>query len=213
MITELILQHRLVAILRLDPLDNARELVDVLLDAGVRCLEFTLTNPDAPSWVSQLLREDFRFRDGTAALGVGSIRNGAHARLVLDAGAQFVVTPIVSLEAIRICVERKVPIAVGAMTPTEIALAADAGATFIKIFPARSLGPSYIRDVLAPMPELQLMPTGGIDATNCADYLRAGAVAVGVGGQLCSQAAVNRKDWAGIYEAAKRVVDACERGH
>lgn len=208
-VTELILHHRMVAILRLDPLDHARELVEVLLSAGVRCLEFTLTNPEAPGWVERLIREEPRFSDGTATLGVGSVRTAAAARQVLDAGAQFVVTPTLAIDAIHICTDRRVPIAVGAMTPSEIATAWDAGASLVKVFPARSLGPAYIKDVLAPMPELTLMPTGGIDASNAGEYLKSGAVAVGVGGQLCSQSAVNRQDWDAIHAIAKSMVAAC----
>jgi len=206
---DLILAHRLVAILRLDPLDNVEQLVDVLLDAGVRCLELTLTNPQAPMWVERLMHSNPRFRLGEACLGIGSVRTADEAKRAMDAGAQFVVTPIVAIGAIRACADRGVPIAAGAYTPTEIAMAWDAGASVVKVFPARSLGPGFIRDVLAPMPHLKLMPTGGIDATNAAEYLRAGAVAVGIGGQLCPQALVDRREWDTIRSAAQRIVAAC----
>ena len=206
---ELIQKSRLVAIIRLEQLDHVQELVDVLLEAGVKCLEFTLTNPDAPGWIRRLLTEDKRFENGEACIGVGSVRNVDEAKLVLDAGAQFVVTPITSVKVIEACVQRKVPIASGAFTPTEIATAWDAGANLVKVFPARVLGPGYIRDVLAPLPYIQLMPTGGIDASNAADYLRAGAVAVGVGGQLCPANLVEKKDWDTILLSAKRIVGAC----
>ena len=206
---ELIKKSRLVAIIRLERLDHAQELVNVLLDAGARCLEFTLTNPDAPRWIRRLLDEDKRFENGEACIGVGSVRNVEEAKLVLDAGAQFVVTPITSVKVIEVCVQRKVPIASGAFTPTEIATAWDAGANIIKVFPARVLGPGYIRDVLAPLPYLPLMPTGGIDASNAGEYLRAGAIAVGVGGQLCPANLVEKKDWDTILQSAKRIVEAC----
>ena len=206
---ELIKKSRLVAIIRLERLDHAQELVNVLLDAGARCLEFTLTNPDAPRWIRRLLDEDKRFENGEACIGVGSVRNVEEAKLVLDAGAQFVVTPITSVQVIEVCVQRKVPIASGAFTPTEIATAWDAGANIVKVFPARVLGPGYIRDVLAPLPYLPLMPTGGIDASNAGEYLRAGAIAVGVGGQLCPANLVEKKDWDTILQSAKRIVEAC----
>lgn len=206
---ELIKKSRLVAIIRLERLDHAQELVNVLLEAGVQCLEFTLTNPDAPRWIRRLLSEDKRFENGEACLGVGSVRNVEEAKLVLDAGAQFVVTPITSVKVIEECVHRKVPIASGALTPTEIATAWDAGANIVKVFPARVLGPGYIRDVLAPLPYIQLMPTGGIDASNAGEYLRAGAIAVGVGGQLCPANLVEKKDWDTILKSAKQIVEAC----
>ena len=153
--------------------------------------------------------EDKRFENGEACIGVGSVRNVEEAKLVLDAGAQFVVTPITSVQVIEVCVQRKVPIASGAFTPTEIATAWDAGANIVKVFPARVLGPGYIRDVLAPLPYLPLMPTGGIDASNAGEYLRAGAIAVGVGGQLCPANLVEKKDWDTILQSAKRIVEAC----
>jgi len=206
---ELIQKSRLVAIIRLERLDHAQELVNVLLDAGVRCLEFTLTNPDAPRWIRRLLDEDKRFENGEACIGIGSVRNVDEAKMVLDAGAQFVVTPITSVKIIEVCVQRKVPIASGAFTPTEIATAWDAGANIVKVFPARVLGPGYIRDVRAPLPYLQLMPTGGIDASNASDYLRAGAIAVGIGGQLCPVNLVEKKDWDTILQSARRIVEAC----
>ncbi len=209
MFSEVLSESRLVAILRLDCLDQAPRIVETLLDAGVRCIEFTLTNRKALSWVSRLVSEHPSFRTGHAFLGMGSVRNVDEAQTVLDAGAQFVVTPIMQPEVIRRCVEAKVPIACGAYTPTEIATAWDSGAQFVKVFPARGLGPNYIKDLLAPMPYLKLMPTGGIDAKNARDYLSAGALAVGVGGTLCSPSLVEQGDWESIRNAALSIVHAC----
>jgi 2-dehydro-3-deoxyphosphogluconate aldolase/(4S)-4-hydroxy-2-oxoglutarate aldolase len=140
---------------------------------------------------------------------MGSVRNLEEAKMVLGSGAQFVVTPIMQPEVIRCCVEAKIPIACGAYTPTEIAKAWDCGADLVKVFPVRGLGPNYIKDVLAPMPHLKLMPTGGIDSKNARDYLAAGAVAVGVGGTLCSPALVEQGDWGAIHKAASSIVHAC----
>ena len=209
MFREVLSESRLVAILRLDCLDQAPRIVETLLEAGVRCIEFTLTNRKSPVWVSRLVKEHPSFRTGQAFLGMGSVRNLEEAKLVLDSGAQFVVTPIMQPEVIRRCVESKVPIASGAYSPTEIAMAWECGSDFVKVFPARGLGPGYIKDVLAPMPYLKLMPTGGIDAKNARDYLSAGAVAVGVGGTLCSPALVEKGDWESIHAAAVSIVQAC----
>lgn len=211
MFSEVLSEARLVAILRLDCLDQAPRIVETLLDAGVRCIEFTLTNRKAPAWVSRLVQEVPSFRTGHAFLGMGSVRNLDEAKLVLDSGAQFVVTPIMQPEVIRRCVEAKVPISCGAYTPTEIATAWEMGSDFVKVFPVRGLGPSFIKDILAPMPYLKLMPTGGIDSKNAGDYLAAGAVAVGVGGTLCSPVLVEQGDWESIHRAAASIVQACRQ--
>jgi 2-dehydro-3-deoxyphosphogluconate aldolase/(4S)-4-hydroxy-2-oxoglutarate aldolase len=166
----------------------------------------TLTNPDAPQWVTRLIREDSRFRNGDAMLGIGSVRNLQEVHRVIAAGAQFVVTPILSVPVIEACVARSIPIAAGAYSPTEIAAAWDAGATLVKVFPARSLGHAYIRDVLSPMPDLRLIPTGGIDASNARGYLDAGAVAVGIGGSLCREDWIVQGDWNAIRQAAQDIV-------
>ena len=211
MFSAVLSESRLVAILRLDCLDQAPRLVETLLDAGVRCIEFTLTNRKAPQWVSRLVEEIPHFRTGQAFLGIGSVRNVDEAKLVLDSGAQFVVTPIMQPEVIRRCVEAKVPLACGAYTPTEIATAWELGSDFVKVFPARGLGPSYIKDLLAPMPYLKLIPTGGIDAKNAPAYLAAGALAVGVGGTLCSPVLIDQGDWESIHRQAASLVQACRQ--
>jgi len=211
MFHEVLAESRLVAILRLDCLDQAPRIVDTLLEAGVRCIEFTLTNRKAPSWVSRLVAEHPSFRSGQAFLGMGSVRSLEEAKLVIDSGAQFIVTPIMQPEVIRRCVDSEVPIACGAYTPTEIAMAWDSGADLVKVFPVRGLGPSYIKDILAPMPHLKLMPTGGIDSKNAGEYLVAGAQAVGVGGTLCSPALIEQGDWDSIRRAAVEVVQACRQ--
>jgi 2-dehydro-3-deoxyphosphogluconate aldolase/(4S)-4-hydroxy-2-oxoglutarate aldolase len=204
-------ESRVVAIIRLSRLERARELVCTLLDAGIRCIEFTLTNPDTPSWIERLLAEEPRFREGAACLGMGSVRNADEAKLALDSGAQFIVTPIASEPVVRACKTRGVPIAAGAYTPTEIASMWDAGADMVKVFPARSLGPAYIRDILGPMPYLKLIPTGGIDASNAREYLDAGATAVGVGGSLCRADWVDGCRWDLVHEAASLLMRAVSK--
>lgn len=210
---DLVPRSRLLAILRLERLENAKELVQTLLDAGVRCLEFTLTNPDTPGWVTRLLSEEPRFRDGSACLGLGSVRSVAEAEIAIQSGAQFIVTPIASTAIVDRCKSANVPIAAGAYTPTEIASMRDAGADWVKVFPARNLGPSFIRDVLAPMPYLSLIPTGGIDISNAQAYLEAGATAVGVGGSLCRSDWVEAGHWEKVHRAASDIVNAVSNLH
>ena len=210
-VVDLILASRLVAILRLDDLTHAIPLVEYLIGAGVRAIEFTLTNPDAPAVITELQRVIPAFSDGSAAIGLGSIRSGEEARMALDAGAQFLVSPI-ALESIVVEAKKHdVAVCLGAYTPTEIAMGWELGADMVKVFPARSLGPNYVRDVLAPMPYLRLMPTGGVDLANMSEYFRAGAVAVGVGGKFVDPEWIRNQQWDQVTQAASAYVQAASR--
>lgn len=206
--TSLILKSRLVAILRLDDLSDAIPLTEALLAGGVRALEFTLTNPQAPQAIADCLERIPAFREGQATLGLGSVRNLDEAQIAIECGAQFVVAPITNMKVIERCLSHSIPISPGAFTPTEIYQAHVAGAEIIKVFPARGLGPNYIKDVLAPMPFLKLMPTGGIDINNAGAYFKAGAVAVGVGGQFLDPSAIAESNWQRISELSKAFVDS-----
>lgn len=202
LVLELLAEQRLVAIVRLDDITRAVELSQALLDAGIGLQEYTLTNPEALQAIRKIRNEIAAFRDGTAAIGLGSVRNLQEANQAIDCGAHFVVTPITMPSVIHRCRQASVPIMPGAYTPTEIATAWEAGGSVIKVFPARQLGPSYIKDVLAPMPYLQLMPTGGIDLNNLQSYFDVGAIAVGVGGNIIDAKAVARGDWDAVRDVA-----------
>ncbi len=199
---DLILQHRLVAILRQDDLAAAVQLSRALLAAGIVAQEYTLTNPRALEAIAKILREVPEFSNGEATIGVGSVRTQTQAQAAVEAGAQFLVSPIYQPSIISTSVQRGVPVISGAMTPTEIAAAWDAGAALVKVFPARSLGPKYISDVLAPMPELKLMPTGGVSLENIQEYFNAGACAVGIGGNLFEMSALGLAQWGRITQVA-----------
>jgi len=207
-LTDLIRKMRLVAILRLDDLTYAIPLVEALLRGGVRALEFTLTNPDAPKVVATLVQEFAEFSNGTAAVGIGSVRTVDEAKMSIDSGAQFLVSPITNCEIIDQANANRIPIFPGAFSPTEIAIAWEMGAEIVKVFPSRGLGPEYIRDVLAPMPYLQLMPTGGVSLANMSDYFDAGAVAVGVGGKFTSADAIRNQRWDEITRSALAFTNA-----
>ena len=208
MTTDTILQARMVAILRLDDLSTAMPIAESLFYAGVRALEFTLTNSNTPAVVRRIRNESQNIQSGNAVIGIGSVRSLEEAKIAIDSGAQFVVSPITSVTIIDYCKQNKVTVCPGAYTPTEIAMSWDAGADIVKVFPARNLGANYIRDVLAPMPYLKLMPTGGVDLNNIASYFAAGAVAVGIGSQLLDPEAIRNQDWEKIQQAAAQYVQA-----
>jgi len=138
--------------------------------------------------------------------------DGAHA--VIDAGAQFVISPVFRREVIAACHERGVPVAPGCFTPTEILDAHEAGADIVKVFPATTLGPQYIKDVRAPLPQLKLMPTGGVSPDNAGDWIGAGAVAVAAGSSLLDAKAIESGRFDVITANARRFVDnvAAARG-
>ncbi len=206
-VIELVCHLRLVAIIRLDDLQHAVQISQALLDAGVLIQEYTLSNPAAIEAVAEVRRRLPAFRSGEAAIGIGSVRNTHVADKAIAAGAQFIVTPIMLPKVIDFCRSQEVPIMPGAYTPTEIATAWEAGASLVKVFPARNLGPAYIKDVLAPLPELKLMPTGGIDLKNMQAYFDAGAQAVGVGGNIIDARAITEHNWQRVSEVAKSYAD------
>lgn len=208
---ELVLRSKLVAILRLEDLSSAVELTRALLKAGICAVEFTLTNPAALDVVPLLKSKCPEFDHGQATVGIGSVRNPREAKAALDAGAQFIVSPITRIDVLDLCKEAAIPCMPGAMTPTEIATAWEAGASIVKVFPAKGLGPGYLRDVLAPMPYLKLMPTGGVDLENLGTYFKCGAVAVGIGSNLLDMPAMNRGDWDTVAQGAARYVHAIQQ--
>jgi 2-dehydro-3-deoxyphosphogluconate aldolase/(4S)-4-hydroxy-2-oxoglutarate aldolase len=207
-VLEIVSKTRLVAIIRLDDLSQAVQLSKALLAGGVVAQEFTLSNPNALTALSEVKAALGEFSNGQAALGLGSARNVDEAHAAIKAGAQFVVTPITKLDVIEVCKKAGVPIMPGAFTPTEIAMAHDAGADVVKVFPARTLGAGYIKDVLAPMPYLKLMPTGGVDLENMASFFKAGAVSVGVGGNLLDKRAIEAGDWEKVSTIARQYAEA-----
>lgn len=202
-VLEIVTQCRLVAIVRLDDLSCATELTRAMLEGGVRAIEFTLTNAETPAVVAKLLGQFAEFSNGQATIGIGSVRTLDEAKLATDNGAQFLVSPITVPAIIEFAVRTGTASMPGAYTPTEIYAAYQHGADVVKVFPAKALGPGYFKDVLAPMPFLKMMPTGGVDLQNMSSYFSAGAVAVGIGSQLISSKSVAGRDWATIREAAR----------
>ena len=191
-----------VAVIRLNDAARVRAAVDALAEGGVRAIEVTMTVPGAVDLVRQLAA-------GLPAgfvLGAGTVLDADTARAVTDAGATFVVGPVFRPEMIRACHERGAAAIPGCFSPTEILAAHEAGADVVKVFPATSLGPLFIKDVRAPLPQLKLMPTGGVTLDNAGDWIRAGAVAVGLGSALVDAAAVGRGQFDVLTANARRVV-------
>jgi 2-dehydro-3-deoxyphosphogluconate aldolase/(4S)-4-hydroxy-2-oxoglutarate aldolase len=194
-----ILNQKIVAIIRLDDYDKAIEIANALAAGGISTLEFTLTGKGAIDAVAAVRKA----LGDKVGVGVGSVLAETDAILAIDEGAQFVVTPAFRRSVIDACVNRKTPVLCGGFTPTELLEAYEAGSALVKLFPAQLGGPRYLKDVLAPMPFLKLVPTGGVSPDNARDYLAAGAVALGIGGNLISKKAVADGDFAQITTAAQ----------
>ena len=199
-----------VAVVRLHSTEAAIRVADALHAGGVRALEITVTVPDAFAVIAAVTK---RFGD-EVCVGVGTVLDVETVRGAVSAGAQYVVSPVFRPAVIAESHRLGVPAMPGTFSPTEMLTAHEAGADVVKVFPADTFGPGYLKSVLAPMPFLRLMPTGGVTPDNVGDWLAAGAVAVGLGGALVDAKLVAAGDWAGITARARRVADgvAAARG-
>lgn len=193
-----------VAVIRAPSREGLNNIADALLAGGVTAIEVTMTTPDAIGGIEMLSRR----LGERAVLGVGTVLDVQTARSAIAAGAQFVVSPIFDPKIIEATHERDRVSIPGAFTPTEIHAADQAGADVVKVFPSTSLGPAYFRDLRAPLPQLKLMPTGGVELKNAAEWIKAGAVCIGVGSALVSKQAIEKADWASITATAHAFVDA-----
>ena len=187
-------RERLIVVLRrVAPTERLVELVLSLADDGARIFEVTF---DAPTAATDLVACREALATARAAdaclVGAGTIRTVAALDAACDAGAQFVVSPLLDPAIVEAALRRGVPVIPGAFTPTEIDAAWRAGATFVKLFPASSVGPGHVRELRGPMPEVELIPTGGIDGSSGPAFLAAGAVAVGIGGAIVNASPADR---------------------
>jgi len=206
-IIERILNPGIVAIIRADSSEQLLAAAEALYEGGVTGMEVTMTTPNALGVISDVAR-----RFGSKVLiGVGSVLDTETCRAALLAGAEFVVTPITRPEVISLCNRYGKPIASGAYTPTEALTAYESGADFIKIFPADQLGPRYIKNILAPMPQLQIIPTGGVTVETAASFIEAGCVALAAGSSLVSKAVLANQDWKTLSATAAAFVEAVRK--
>jgi 2-dehydro-3-deoxyphosphogluconate aldolase/(4S)-4-hydroxy-2-oxoglutarate aldolase len=199
-----LIEGKVVAVVRLDSGEQLVNVAEALKAGGITTIEFTVSTPGA---IDMIKEASSRF-GGEVLMGAGTVLDPETARAAILAGAEFIVTPTLKLATIELCHRYGKPIVPGAFTPTEILTAWEAGADMVKVFPASVGGPGYLKAVRAPLPQLRLVPTGGVSADNAADYLKAGAAAVGVGGKLVDKAAVARGDWQAITAEAQRLMTA-----
>lgn len=205
-IVQYLTHHGIVAIIRADGGgDDLVRCVEALAAGGVRCIEITLTTPGALEAIEAASK---RLAGADVLLGAGSVVDGASARLAILAGARYIVSPITSQEVIRMAHRHGAAVLPGAFTPTEIFQAWEWGADIVKVFPATLGGLDYIKAVRAPLPQIPLCPTGGIDLDNIDAFIDAGVAAVGIGSNLVSKKLLAAEDWDGLRENAARYAAA-----
>ena len=197
-----VLDCGIVAVVRAPDGTQLVEVVRALADGGVTVVEITMTVPDA----LDVLRQVRRTLGDRVLLGAGTVLDTETARAVLLAGAEYIVTPTVNVEVIRLCQRYDKLIMPGAFTPTEILTAWEAGADIVKVFPAEVLGPAFFKAVRGPLPQVRLMPTGGVDLTTAAAFLKAGACCLGVGSQLVDPKLVAECNFDRLRDLARQYV-------
>ena len=198
-----IMSNGVVAVIRMKDTQRLLKVIQAVAAGGVKSIEITMTVPGAIDIIRQLAPSV----PGDVLVGAGTVVDRETANKVIDAGAKFVVGPILNLEIIRLCAERETVVMPGCFSPTEIYTAWTAGADIVKVFPATSLGPKYFKDIRGPFPDIRLMPTGGVTIDNVGEWIAAGAVAVGIGSDLLDKKAIDEERYEVLTERAKRMVE------
>ena len=207
-IVEMIEKSGVVVVMRLDRSDQLDKIIDALANGGVRVLEITMTMPNAVDIIrniSKTLSDEF-------LIGAGTVLDPETARRVIAAGAEFIVSPVFNPNVIKVAHEYDKVVLPGAFSATEILTAWNAGADIVKVFPATVVGPKYFKDIHGPLPQVKLIPTGGVTVDNAEEFIRCGAVCLGVGSALLDKHMIKNQDWVGIEKRAKEFKTAVKRG-
>jgi 2-dehydro-3-deoxyphosphogluconate aldolase/(4S)-4-hydroxy-2-oxoglutarate aldolase len=191
-----------VAVIRMKDTRRLARVIEAVRLGGVKSIEITMTVPGAVDIIRDLVKSV----PNEVRIGAGTVVDRDTAIAVIDAGAQFVVGPVLDLQIVKVCAERDRVVMPGCFSPTEIHTAWRAGADIVKVFPATSLGPKYFKDIRGPFPDIRLMPTGGVTIDNVGEWIAAGAVAVGIGSDLLDKKAIEEERYEVLTERAQRMV-------
>ena len=192
----------IVGIIRNLSFDTIEKILPIYLSAGLTTIEITM-NTQAAEEIIRFAADKYK---GQLNVGAGTVCNTDELDLAIRAGSQFIVTPILDPDVVRACVSKNIPVFPGAYTPTEIYQAWKLGASMVKVYPATSLGPEYIKDVKAPLNKIKLMPTGGINLDNIQTFIKAGADGLGIGSQLFDKTLIKEENWKGLELHFKQYV-------
>lgn len=197
-----LLERKVIAVIRMTDTDKLADVIGAIQKGGVEWIEITMVVPDA----IEVLRETSKRAGARAVIGAGTVLDPETARLAILAGAEFIVSPILNLDVIRLA-HRYDRLAIpGAFTPTEILTAWEAGADVVKVFPATSLGPKFVKDLRGPLPQVKLCPTGGVTVDNAGEFIAAGAACVGIGTDLLDKKAIAEGRYDHLTQRAKQLV-------
>lgn len=191
-----------VAVVRAENGEKAKKIADACLEGGVPAIELTFTVPFAHKVIEDLAKE---YQNGEMILGAGTVMDPETARIAILSGAQYVVSPYFNAETVKLCNRYRVPCMPGAMTIKEVVEAMEAGADIVKVFPGEAFGPKILKAIKGPIPQAKMMPTGGVDVNNVAEWIKAGAVAVGAGSSLTGGAKTG--DYKAITALAKEFIE------
>lgn len=198
-ITNKIVECGAAAVIRMKESDKLLKVFDAIYSGGINIIEITMTVPNAVKVIESVAKEV----NDDVVVGVGSVLNKEMTQNAIDAGAKFVVSPILKKEIIETGHQNDLPVFPGAFTPTEIQTAYEWGADIIKVFPADVVGMKYFKSIMAPLPHLKLMPTGGVTISNAGEWLRSGAVAIGIGSALLDKEAIKNEDYSLLRKNAE----------
>jgi 2-dehydro-3-deoxyphosphogluconate aldolase/(4S)-4-hydroxy-2-oxoglutarate aldolase len=193
----------LVAVIRAETSEQAKKITEACIAGGVTAIELTFTVPGAHEIISELAK---LYSPEEILLGAGTVLDPETARIAILSGAQYVVSPCLNINTVKLCNRYRIPIMPGAMTIKEVVEGMEAGADIIKIFPGELFGPTFVKAIRGPLPQARIMPTGGVSVDNVGEWIKAGCVAVGVGGNITAGAKTG--DYQSITDKAKQFVEA-----
>jgi 2-dehydro-3-deoxyphosphogluconate aldolase/(4S)-4-hydroxy-2-oxoglutarate aldolase len=205
---ETILRTGVVAVLRAESPEKLINVAHALSKGGVEAIEVTMTVPGALDVIKEACGE----MAGVAVIGAGTVLDAQTARSAILAGAEYIVAPTVNLDVIRTAKRYGKVVCPGALTPTEILTAWEAGADIVKVFPASAVGPAYLKALKGPLPQIRLMPTGGVSVENTAAFIEAGACAVAAGGKLVDKQGIAQGNWDAITDTAREMIQEVKKG-
>jgi len=198
----------IIAIMRANKSEQLIDAAQAILEGGIRVIEVTLTTPGALKLISKVTEN---FGDNIL-FGAGTVLDAESALSAINAGADFIVSPNLNIEVITLCLRYSIPVFPGCLTPTEVLTAWQSGATMVKLFPADVGGPAMIKAIRSPLPQVEIIPVGGVDLRTAADFIRNGASALGVGGSLVNQKILNGGDFSQLTRLAKEFLVEVAKG-
>jgi 2-dehydro-3-deoxyphosphogluconate aldolase / (4S)-4-hydroxy-2-oxoglutarate aldolase len=204
---DIILTTKIIAVIRMRDAAKVAQTAEAIRRGGVRAIEITMTTPGALEIIGEMAGE----KRAGVLIGAGTVLDAATAAAVIQAGADFVVSPVLNFDMIRVCRDGDTFVAPGAFTPTEILAAWGEGADVVKVFPASAAGPKYFKDLKGPFPDVRLMPTGGVSVENAAEFMRSGACCVAIGTALLDPDAIATGDWEALTRKARTLMESLNR--